>query len=238
MMRYIPYLFCCFLTFNTYAQNLIIGTLSNDPPFEYKEEPHTFSGFDIDIMGKLCKRMGSQCTFKTFNFHQLFGALDKGEIDLAIAAIIITPERQKHFLFSLPYKFNNQQFVTLAHSKLKSPSQLLNKKIGIYKGAPEETAVYNKFNGHVQIKLYENVNELVYALKKKKVDAIVLEYSRAVYWLSNTKDFKLLGRPFRAGEGYGIAAKLGRKQLIQQINLTLKKMEQDGTYLQIYQRYF
>ncbi|MCL9684403.1 transporter substrate-binding domain-containing protein [Legionella sp. EUR-108] len=240
MMRsvYILYLFFCLLTANAHAQNLVIGTLSNDPPFEFKEAPHTFSGFDIDIMNEICKKMERQCTFKTFNFHKLFGALNEGKIDLAIAAIIITPERKRHFLFSLPYKFNYQQFITLAHSSLQHSSQLRGKRIGIYKGSPEQSAVYNKFKGHVEIKLYDHVDELVFALKNKKVDAIVLEYPRAMYWLSNTKDFKLLGHQFRAGEGYGIVAKLGKEHLIQQVNQALERMEKDGSYLQIYQLYF
>lgn len=228
----------CFLTFNTYAQNLLVGTLANDPPFEYKDGLNNLSGFDIDLMNGICKTAGLSCTFKTMDFHTLFGALDKGEIDLAIAAIVITPERKEHFLFSLPYKFNNQQFVTLKSYNLESASQLYGKRIGIYRDSPEELTVYKRFQGNVQIKLYDNVNDMVYALKHKKVDAIVLEYHRAIYWISGINDFEMLSDRFRSGEGYGIVAKLGNDALIQKVNQALEQMEIDGSYLRIYQCYF
>ncbi len=227
-----------FFTANLFAQHLVVGTIDADPPFEFQDETNNLSGFDIDVMHELCKRTGSECTFKIFKFYQLFGALERGEIDLAIAAIIITPERRKQLLFSLPYKDNNQQFLTLSASNLRDSSQLNGKKIGIYKGAPEETFVYNRFKGNVNIKLYDNVDDLVDALRMKQVDAIVLEYDRALFWLSTTNDLKLLGRKFCAGDGYGIAARLGRESLIQQINSALERMENDGTYLYIYDLYF
>lgn len=236
---YLIGLFFFSLTFNAYANNLLIGTISAAPPFEFQDAEKNFSGFDIDIMYEICRRIGSKCTFKAFKFHDLFGALNNNEIDLAIASIIITPERKKHFLFSLPYKFNNQQFVTLANSKFQNTSELTGKRIGIYKDSPEEANVYKKFNGNINIKLYEDVTHLLDALNNNQVDAVVLEDSRAQYWISNSShSFKLLGRPFRAGEGYGIAAKLGQEQLMGNINAALEKMESDNTYLKIYRLYF
>jgi len=235
------YLICLFffsLTFKANANDLRIGTISAAPPFEFQDEQKNFSGFDIDIMNEICKRIGSKCTFKAFKFHELFGALNNNEIDLAIASIIITPERRKHFLFSLPYKFNNQQFVTLANSKLQRTSELSGMSIGIYKDSPEQASVYKKYNGNINIKLYEDVTHLLDALNNNQVDAVVLEDSRAQYWISNSHRFKLLGRPFRAGEGYGIAAKLGKEQLMGTINAALEKMESDNTYLKIYRLYF
>lgn len=234
----ILFLFSSFFAANVFGQQLVVGTINSDPPFEFQDESNNLSGFDIDIMHELCKRTGNECAFKTFKFHQLFEALEQGEIDLAIAAIVITPERRKQLLFSLPYKGNHQQFFTLSSSDLKDPAQLRDKTIGIYKGAPEEEFVSTLFNKHINIKLYESVNDLLDALKSKQVDAIVLEYHRARYWLSSTSGFKLLGHEFRAGEGYGIAARLGSEHLIQQINSELERMESDGTYLHIYDLYF
>lgn len=235
--RFFPLVFS-FFTATVFAQNLVIGTINDDPPFEYQDETKNLSGFDIDVMHELCKKTGNECTFKTLNFHQLFESLERKEIDLAIAAIVITPERKKQLLFSIPYKRNDQQFITLASSTLKDSSQLRGKRVGIYKGAPEDAYVYSRFKGDINIKLYSDVDDLLSALKMKQVDAVVLEYHRAKYWLSVTNDFKSLGRQFEAGEGYGIAARLGSGNLIQQINSALERMENDGTYLHIYELYF
>lgn len=237
-IRYIPFLF--FLIFNAvaYPRTLNIGTLSHDPPFSFEEISGTLSGFDIDLMHEICRRIQTQCNFKTLNFHNIFSALNSGEIDLAIAAIIITPERRKQFLFSLPYKFNNLQYLTLAKSSIQKQTELTGKNVGVYVGSPEIATIIKQFNGNITLKPYNHVIELVNALENKQVDAIVIEHSRAIYWLANTNNFKKLGHTFRAGEGYGIAAKLGSNNLVDKINKALIEIEKDGTYLQIYQEYF
>lgn len=235
---YILCLFFCFFTCSSYAHDVLIGTITNDPPFEFKNSQNTLSGFDIDLMNGLCQRMQVHCIFKEFKFQQLFSALNKKEIDVAISAIIITPERQKKFLFSLPYKFNHQQFVTLTDSKLQHSFQLRGKTIGVYRGSPEERDTYKQFDGDIHLKAYDSVNQMVAALQNKKVDAIILEYHRALYWLSNSNDFKPLSQQFQDGDGYGIATQLGNTNLIASINSALLKMEQDGSYLKIYKTYF
>jgi ABC-type amino acid transport substrate-binding protein len=47
-----------------------------------------------------------------------------------------------------------------------------------------------------------------------------------------------LGPKFQIGEGYGVVTQLERADLIQRVNQALLSMEDDGTYLTIYQHYF
>ncbi|PJE14418.1 MAG: ABC transporter substrate-binding protein, partial [Legionella sp.] len=69
--------------------------VSYDPPFTIRADKDHYFGFDIELMSSLCTEMKTQCQFKPMPFNQLFTQLNKGTIDLAIAAIIITDERQK-----------------------------------------------------------------------------------------------------------------------------------------------
>jgi arginine transport system substrate-binding protein len=236
--RFINFIVFFFMAFSLQAKNLVIGTIANAPPFEYQVTTNELVGFDIDLMHALCKRTHHHCSFKLYDFHGLFSAIKHGEIDLAIAGIIISQERRKQFLFSLPYKINTFQYLTLANSTVTNIKQLQGKRIGVYKNSPEDEVVYKHFSGHLNITFYEHVDDMLEALEHKDVDAIVMEYSRAIYWISNSKKLKMLGRPFRSGEGYGIAAKLDKTELIDEINKSLTEMENDGTYLQLYQTYF
>jgi ABC-type amino acid transport substrate-binding protein len=230
--------FLCIFNINVYSKPLIIGTEAYAPPFEVRTVKGKFFGFDIDIMSAICKQINEECTFKSYNFYRLPEALQTGEIDLAIAAIIITPERERNFQFSLPYKINFQQLMVLKSSNYDSPSELAGKKIGVFTGSPDFEFISDKFEGTAEIKSYANVNELILALKEKKVDAIVLSISQGAYWISNYPEVKHIGRPFRVGEGYGIAAKLGKTQLINRINRALENIEKNGVYLEIYRTYY
>lgn len=238
-MKYIKYLLLSLLCVSVYAKtDLTIGTLSNDPPFEFLNEKDSLSGFDINLMTAICKRIKRECHFKIYTFHELFTALERGQIDLAIGAILITTEQEKRFLFSIPYKISVHQYLTLADSKIDLMKQLQGKTLGIYHSHSDDELAHKQFHHNVKIKPYPHVNLMMDALKKKQVDAIMLEYHRAVYWLSNATGFKLLGGPFTSGEGYGIVTKKGRDKLMQQINQAIIDMENDGTYLKIYQLYF
>lgn len=235
---YLVSVFFYFLISPLWAKDLIIGTISHAPPFEFQDEKKGLSGFDIDIMNELCKRMDVHCTFKLYDFHRLLNILQQGKVDLAIASIVITPERSQQFLFSLPYKINSLQLVTLATAKYQNYAQLKNKRIGVYKGPIAQLFIAQKLDGQAEVQQYDDVEDLYSALENKEVDAIAVELERAVYWLANTQGFKMIGKPVHIGEGYGIAAPLGQTQLIEQINQQIKNMEQDGTYLKIYKLYF
>jgi ABC-type amino acid transport substrate-binding protein len=229
-------LFC--LVGNSFAKPLIIGTIPYAPPFEVKNKDNTFFGFEIDMMRAICLEMKTDCIFKVHAFNELFSALNSKTIDLAIASIIISPERRQQVLFSLPYLINYHQFVTLMNSPIHNISQLEGKRVGIYQGSPEIGYVRKKFNGKINIVLYKDVNALLTALKAHAVEAIVLEVERAAYWKIESQELSLLGSPFRLGDGYGIAAKLGNGLLIQRVNQALRTIESNGVYLSLYKHYY
>lgn len=80
-------------------------------------------------MKEICTRIHEQCIFKPLTFHQLPLMLNSGDIDVAIGSIIITPEREQNFLFSLPYKASDLQFIVLANSNFNKPEDLREKRI-------------------------------------------------------------------------------------------------------------
>ena len=68
-----------------------------------KADDGKLSGADIDIAQRLAKDMGVAVDIKTLEWDQLIPALQRGEIDLIIAGLTITPERALQVYFSNPY---------------------------------------------------------------------------------------------------------------------------------------
>ena len=60
-------------------------------------------GFDIDLANLIAKQMGVKVQFKNIVFDNLFNALDAKQINLIIAGVTITPEREQKYDFSMPY---------------------------------------------------------------------------------------------------------------------------------------
>ncbi len=232
------FVFLMVLTAELKAQSLTIGIVAHDPPFSMSADKNHFFGFDIELMTELCKQIKTQCQLKPMQFDALFTDLNAGKIDLAIAAITITNERQYAFLFSLPYLASDARFVTTKNNSITSLKTLNNKTIGIIKGSLFKQLITQKFKTNT-IKEYPSTNQLINALNQQEVDALLMDDFSADYWIANNNTlFKGLGKPFPVGIGYGIMAKMDSTALINQINKALKHIEKNGFYLSLYQKYF
>lgn len=59
-----------------------------------------WGGFEIELWNKIKNRIGKESTFVEYKFKDLLRVLEKGEIDVAFAAISLTPERETKIDFS------------------------------------------------------------------------------------------------------------------------------------------
>lgn len=239
-MNYIrKYAFLFYLFFpwcQGYAVDLTVGVLT-DSTQQISKEKNVLGYFELNLMKEICSRIRAECHFKEVFFHELSDLLSKEAIDLSVGAIIITQEKRKHFLFSLPYHESYLQYVTLSNSNIKNIQGLYGKEIGIYLYAPKPSFVLKQDNNKIHVRPVV-VNNILRELRNKKIHAVLTDLDRAKHWVSDkAMDYRLLGSEFRVGEGYGIAAKLGREELMSQVNQALLDMEEDGTYLNIYQQF-
>ncbi|KTD82943.1 transporter substrate-binding domain-containing protein [Legionella waltersii] len=227
--------------YQVYARILNIGALSYNPPFEVlsNDKSGRFFGFEISILQEVCKRINAECRFQSMLFDKIPQHLNSGEIDLAIGAIVITPERSLNFQFSLPIKESHLRFLIRSNAPFSEIRDLTHKRIAYYKNSPSKELAMKVLNKKTQLISFSNSMDMLNALEKKEVDAVLTNDSQATYWIANgSKTLKTLGKKFKIGEGYGIMAKLGRTDLISQINKALLDMENDGTYLAIYKKSF
>jgi ABC-type amino acid transport substrate-binding protein len=226
--------------FYSFGEVLKIGTENNNPPFSSKiDNQNHFYGFDMEIMSTICRQMHVVCHFESMVYDSLLKALNQGEIDLAIASIIITPAREQEYAFSKPYMESRLQFLTLPNHSIQTPNNLINKRIGILQGTPFKNLLLSMFNNQITIREYLYDPELLDALDQKEVDAVLLDKATAQYWHANTDNkYQQLSPPIAFGKGYGIVTKRGRTALIARINDALKIMGTDGSYTSIKALYF
>ncbi|KTC85177.1 transporter substrate-binding domain-containing protein [Legionella brunensis] len=237
-MRLLFLIVCLLCPFILFAQPINIGVANDGPPFEIPEDNKShLSGFEVDLMQEICRRAQFKCLFKTFTFPDLFNAILDNRIDLAIATISITPERQENFLFSLPYLPGSAQYVTNISNPIKTIDDIKGKNVGIEKGSIFKAWVMSQLGHTTQVQEYKNLAEVLQALNDGKVDAILLDSGKVQYWVANNSDlFRPVGNPMSTG--YGIMANKTQVELINTINKYLIQLENDGTYLKLYQRYF
>jgi polar amino acid transport system substrate-binding protein len=85
------------------AGEIRVGTSADSPPLTVKDRDGKLMGLEIDLVQKLGETMNLKVSFVEMPFAELIPALERGDIDMAVAGMTITPERNARVAFAGPY---------------------------------------------------------------------------------------------------------------------------------------
>src|SRR5699024_12328216 len=86
---------------------------------------------------------------------------------------------------------------------------------------------------------YEQLDQAYLAVENGSVDAILYDAPNVAYYLQTEGEdtVKMVGDVYQA-ENYGIAITKGKDELGEAINEALKTLKENGTYDEIYEKWF
>jgi len=153
---------------------LVVGTSADWPPYEYVDNGKIV-GIDIDIARKIAEKLGVDLEVRDMKFSALIEAVKRGDIDIVIADMSITPEREKQVLFSIPYQADSSVVIAKRGSQIKSVEDLKGRAIGVQVGTVQEDWAVKTLGNYSKIVRYDKVYPYqVEALRKGDLDAIVV----------------------------------------------------------------
>ncbi len=85
---------------------MVVGTSAEFPPFEFHkvvDGKDSIKGFDIMLAEEFAKELGVKVEIKDMSFDGLIGALNADQVDIVLAGMSPTPEREKSVDFSELY---------------------------------------------------------------------------------------------------------------------------------------
>jgi len=210
------------------------------PPFEDfdKSSPTGFKGFDVDIVTQISKGMDLDLTIRDSSFDALQSglALNSGQCDMAASAMTITPDREQNLDFSDGYYNSKQSLLVPDGSDIKSIDDLAGKKVGVQQGTTGKTYTEDNAPSDAQIVTFPSDAEMYQAIKAGQVDALLQDLPVNLNH-QQAGGFEIV-QTYDTNEEYGLAMKKGNTNLVDDVNKQLDKMRQDGTYQQIYDKYF
>ena len=218
---------------------LKVGTEPTFAPFEFqKEGSKEFDGFDMDLIRAIGKQLNMKVEILNMGFDALIPAINAGNIDVAIAGMSITPDRQKAVDMSDPYYVSGLVVVVgKDNAAVKSVNDLNNKGIAVQIGTTgAERAA--KVPG-AKVKNFNTNAEVFLELKNKGVEAVIIDKPVAEYFLATGggKDYaKIVGDTMEA-ESYGISLKKN-SPLTKEINKALLDLKKNGEYEKLYEKWF
>jgi polar amino acid transport system substrate-binding protein len=124
---------------------LILGTSGDMEPMSYTRADGKVVGLDVDIGRFMAQAMGVTLNTKTLPFTELLPALQRGEVDVVISNLTITPKRNMSVAFVGPYMTSGKCILTkqegLARAQRAEDLNTPETRIAVMKGSTSEDFV-------------------------------------------------------------------------------------------------
>lgn len=244
-----------------------IATEGAFKPWNFVDASGNLAGFEIELGADLCKRLGLEYEFVSHGWKGIITALNDGEYDAVMAAVSITPDRQKKVAFSISYADSPGTLIVridslLAGMKTKMErisldnidpkeqavlddmaEQLKGKTIGVQISTTHEKFAQQFFGNTSTIRSYDFQDTLDLELYTERLDAAVGPMSYWVPMIQSAKgrEFKTIGPGMTSGpfgRGVGVAVRKKDKELADMFSRAIKETIKDGTLRKLALKWF
>lgn len=213
------------------------------PPFDTTDESGNIVGFDMDLISAIAEDQGFEVEFESMGFDALIPAIEAGNADIIAAGMNAMDEaRQKKVDFS-SYYYDSGLVVLVKDSNTAINSiDDLTKDMKV--ASQIQTTGASKANELVekgQIKeavILDQFDTCVLQVVNGDVDAVIIDLPVAQSYIKKQPGkIKIVGDTLNA-ESYGFAVQKGNSELLDKINAGLEEMKSNGTYDELYDKWF
>ncbi|OTN76547.1 glnH [Enterococcus sp. 8G7_MSG3316] len=197
-------------------------------------------GFDIDIARAITEKIlgrDGNAIFVEVTSKTRIPLLKNGNIDAIIATMTITEERKKQVDFSDVYFDAGQSLLVANDSPIQGVEDLsADTTVLVVKGSTSAVNI-REAAPDANILELENYAEAFTALQSGQGDAMTTDNAILLGMASENPNYHLVGGTFTE-EPYGIAINKGQDDFRDAVNDALQEMHRDGTYDDIYNKWF
>lgn len=230
------------------AETVKVGIAAEPyPPFASPDASGTWAGWEVDLIGAVCKAAAMECEVVPVAWDGIIPALTAGQIDAIMASMSITEERMQTIDFS--NKYYNTPTVIVGPKGMEmaaTPEGLAGKIIGVQVSTVHEAYAQKHFAATAsEIKIYQTQDEANQDLVAGRIDATQADSIALDAFLATTEggacceskgavadDTAVLGL------GVGVGLRKGEEALKEKFNAGIAKVLEDGTYEAISKPYF
>lgn len=230
---------------------LTVGSDIPYPPFEFEEADGTLTGFDVELVRAIADRLGLENpddAWVSTDFGTIFQQLASGtKFDIVVAAVTAyappgspaaetVAERREVVDFTDPYYPSLQSVAVATDSGIGGVDDLGGKKVAVQRATTG--AFYAEENlPDSELVSFEKAPQMYQALLAGQVDAVFNDLPVSLDAIKDKPDLEVVEQ-VETGEEYAIAVSKDNPALTEAINEALAELFADGTYAQIFQKYF
>ncbi len=223
-------------------KELIMGSDTTYPPFEFQAENQSYVGFDVDLARAIADEMGVTLKVKSVAWESIIPSLKAGDFHILVSAMTITEDRAKEIDFTCAY-YNSSQAILVKKGNPKNINSVedLNDSsiiIGVQTGTTSDIFATDHLTQAADIKRYEQFTLALQALDAGEVDAVLGDLPVVAYASQTGQVNGEVVGTFGTPEYFGIGIKKGETRLYNAVTDALKELFSNGKYAQIYKKWF
>jgi len=219
----------------------INGIDANYPPFAYIDKTGKPTGFDVDAMDWIAKKMDFTVEHRPMDWDGIIPSLMAKKIDMVCSGMSISPERKARVSFSEPY-WSIRKYLLVQDNSTLTKEDLLNgkKTLGVQAGTNEaeylkkeaETKGYNYI-----LKFYESPPLAIEDLVNGRLDGAAIDSAPADQAINKgKKPVKVIG-DYAEGDDFGVAMRKDDTELLNKINEGYKLLKNDPYWEELQAKY-
>jgi ABC-type amino acid transport substrate-binding protein len=233
---------------------LTIGTDSDFVPMEYRDKHKALKGFEIDLGNAIAQKMGVRAFWIDTGWNSIFNRMNAGKYDCVMSAINDTTARKQNFAMTDPYFISSIVIVSRketgeqqadagnqpAKETIDRAEKLNGRKVGMLKDIKRRDTMTDLQTRYPKIKIkgFSNSAKLFKALKRKKIDHIVVDEAVAITYQKRDPEHLAITSAAINQKAFAIACRKDNGALSQKISRAIADLKADGTYRKLTLKWF
>lgn len=234
--------------------HLTVGSDIPYPPFEFNDDSGALTGFDVDIVRAVAERIGLENTdddWLSVNFDTIFTQLQRSnKFDVIAAAVTayapegspafdVTEERKTFVDFTVPIYPSLQSLTvdTSANPDIKGVDDLPDgARVAVQASTTGAFYAEENLTG-AELVQFPKAPQMYQALQAGQVVAVFNDLPVSLDAIEGRDNLEVVEQ-VETGEEYAIAVAKDNPALLEAINGALEEIFADGTYAEIFEKYF
>jgi polar amino acid transport system substrate-binding protein len=217
-----------------------VGTRNDNPPLSYIDGTGAWVGFDVDLANALADEMGVELELVQVDGTTRISFLQEGRVDMSVASMNHTRQRDNAVDFSITYFWDNQSFL-VREGTYSSLSELMGQTVAANAGssAIPSWQAYSSENGGPAPEFVEFTDKVaaVQALRDGAVEGYTEDNITLLVLAAGDPGLVLLPGGHNPVQ-FGIGVPVDDSAWRDQVNYALQGLWKDGTYIALYEKWF